>query len=239
MKAMILAAGLGTRLRPLTDGATKALVPFHGVPMVEGVIRKLYGAGIREIVVNVHHFAEDVTSFLKGINIEGLTLHISDESSQLMDTGGAILQAREFFSGEKSFLVHNVDVYTNLDIAGLIEAHMKDDSLVTIAVKKRTTSRSLLFNSENVLSGWRHNETGEERFLPDKPENLQDFGNSCVQVIDTELFETYPDTKPLNLVQMFLDLAADHKIRAYIHNQDYWYDLGRYESFQQAGKELF
>ena len=239
MKAMILAAGLGTRLSPLTDSKPKALVPFRGVPMVESVIRKLYGAGIHEIIVNVHHFAEEVTSFLERLNIGGLTIHISDESAQLMDTGGAVLLAREFFKGEKNFLVHNVDVQTSLDISALIEAHQKEDCLVTMAVKKRTTSRSLLFDEDKKLIGWRHNETGEERFVSAHPDKSHDYGNSCVQVISSELFDYYPDTKPLPLVQMFLDLAADHEICAHIHNQDYWYDLGRYENFQQAEKELF
>ena len=236
---MILAAGLGTRLSPLTDSKPKALVPFNGVPMVEGVIRKLYGAGIREVIVNVHHFAGDVKAFLAGLNFPGLDIHISDESGQLMDTGGAILQARNYFRDEKSFLVHNVDVYTNLDIADLIETHMRDDCLVTMAVKKRTTSRSLLFNSENILAGWRHNETGEELILSGQTELLQDFGNSCVQVINSELLDYFPDTKPLPLVKMFLDLSADHRIRAYVHNEDYWYDLGRYKNFLLARKELF
>ena len=182
---------------------------------------------------------QDVIEFLAGLDIPGLSIRISDESGQLMNTGGAVLHAREFFTGEESFLVHNVDVYTNLDISALIEAHMKDDSLVTMAVKKRITSRSLLFNNDNILAGWRHNETGEERRLPGQAENLQDFGNSCVQVINTEFFDHFPDTEPLPLVQMFLDLAPGHKIRAYIHNEDYWYDLGRYKNFLQAEKKLF
>ena len=178
MKAMILAAGLGTRLRPLTNSRPKALVPFRGVPMLEGVIRKLVNAGINEVIVNVHHFARDVIAYLDGLNSPGLTVHISDESDELMDTGGAILKARDLLHDEKAFLVHNVDVFTNLDLSALIEAHLKDDCLVSIAVKSRSTSRSLLFDKENLLAGWRHNETGEEFIITGQVEELQDFGNS-------------------------------------------------------------
>jgi len=239
MKAMILAAGFGTRLRPLTDIKPKALVPFGGVPMVEGVIRKLANAGINEIIVNVHHFAGDVIAFLKTMGIPGIKIYISDESEELMDTGGAILKARDFLLDEKAFLIHNVDVYSSLDISALIDAHYKDDCLVSIAVKKRSTSRSLLFNRENLLAGWRNNETGEELIISREAESLQDFGNSCVQVINSELLDYYPDTKPLSLTKMYLDLAPQHKIRAYVHNEDYWFDLGRFENFQSAEKELF
>ena len=132
MKAMILAAGLGTRLSPLTDDRPKALVPFKGVPMVEGIIGKLYHAGIREIVVNVHHYAEQVIDFLRQFRLSGLEIFISDERDCLMDTGGAVLQAREHFRGEGSFLVHNVDVWTNLDIPALMEANRKEAPLVSM-----------------------------------------------------------------------------------------------------------
>ncbi len=239
MKAMILAAGLGTRLSPLTDDMPKALVPFKGIPMVEGVIRNLYKAGFREIIVNVHHYADLLKSFLDRLQLAGLSIYVSDETARLMDTGGAVLQAREHFRNDKSFLVHNVDVWTNLDVPAMIRAHQGDNSLVTMAVKKRSTSRSLLFDRENLLAGWRHNETGEERYVSENRENLQDFGNSCIQIINTEFLDFFKDSEPFPLVPMFLDLAADHRIRAFIHNEDYWYDLGRYENFLLAGKELF
>lgn len=239
MKAMVLAAGLGTRLRPLTDGKPKALVPFRGVPMVEGVIRRIAGAGIDQVIVNVHHFAGELTGFLSGLSIPGCRIRISDESGRLMDTGGAILKARDHFRGEKAFLVHNVDVYTNLDISSLIETHLKEGCLATMAVKKRSTSRSLLFDPGGLLAGWRHNETGEERIVAGRKGEFQDYGNSCVQVIDSAFFDHFPETKPFSLVDMFLELAAVHKIRAYVHNEDYWFDLGRYENFLHAEKEIF
>jgi NDP-sugar pyrophosphorylase family protein len=239
MKAMILAAGLGTRLRPLTNDLPKALVPFKGVPLVERIIRNLAYAGIDHIIVNVHHHAERVIDFIRHLDVPGTSLYISDEREMLMDTGGALLKAREFFTGEEDFLVHNVDVITNLDISALILAHRGGDSMATIAVKKRPTSRSLLFDNEGYLSGWRQNETGEVRIVRKKAGALEDYGNSCVQVISREFFSHYPDTRVLNLTEMYLDLAVKYLIQPFIHNEDYWYDLGRYENYLNADKEVF
>ena len=239
MKAMILAAGLGTRLQPLTDDKPKALVPFKGVPLLERVIRNLARAGCNHIVVNVHHFAGQVIQFIEQLDVPGVQLSVSDESELLMGTGGALLHAREFFQDGKDFLVHNVDVITNLDIKALIAAHRSSDALATLAVKKRQTSRSLLFDQDGLLSGWRHNETGEEKLMRGTGEGLEDYGNSCIQVINGEFFKHFPDTLALNLISMYLELAKDCQIRPFIHNEDYWYDLGRYDSYLKADKEVF
>jgi len=123
MRAIILAAGVGSRLKPLTDNVPKALVPFKGMPMVERIIRNLADAGIEEIMVNVHHFAGQVIEFLDHLVVGDVKLYISDETGELMDTGGAILQAREFLNREEDFIVHNVDVYTNLNIGDLLSSH--------------------------------------------------------------------------------------------------------------------
>jgi NDP-sugar pyrophosphorylase family protein len=207
--------------------------------MLEGIIRNLADAGIREIMVNVHHFAPQVIEFLDGLQLPGVITHISDESDRLMDTGGAILQARDFLSEGENFMVHNVDVVTNLDLPSLIQAHHDFGPLATLAVKKRRTSRSLLFDENNCLAGWRHNETGEERIARSSSEKLEDYGNSCIQLINRRFFDYYPESEPLNLTGMYLDLASKEEIRAYVHNADYWYDLGRYENFRIADKQVF
>lgn len=239
MKAMILAAGLGTRLRPLTDNLPKALVPFKGIPLLERIIRNIASAGIDHIVVNVHHHAEQVIQFLEKLEVPGTSLSISDERDQLMDTGGALLLARQIFQNEECFLLHNVDVITNLDITSLLRAHQDGEALVTLAVKKRNTSRSLLFNAEGYLSGWRHNETGEERIVRNSESPLHDYGNSCIQVISGDFFLHFSETRPLNLTGMYLDLAKDYRIQPFIHNEDYWYDLGSYDNYLKADKEVF
>jgi NDP-sugar pyrophosphorylase family protein len=239
MRAIILAAGLGSRLKPLTDNTPKALVPFKGTPLVERIIRNLADAGISHIMVNVHHFAGKVVEFLDKLDIEGVSIHISDETGELMDTGGALLQARGFLKEEEDFIVHNVDVYTDLDIGDLIRYHRDGKALATIAVKKRPTSRSLLFDSTGSLCGWIHNETGEKRMVRTPSGSLEDFGNSCVQVINAGFLDFFPKTEPRSLTEMYLELAERHKIGDFIHNQDYWYDLGRYNNFIKADKEVF
>jgi MurNAc alpha-1-phosphate uridylyltransferase len=239
MRAIILAAGLGTRLKPLTDQTPKALVHFKGVPMVERVVRKLAGAGIRKIMVNVHHYAGAVAEFLENLEVEGVELHISDESGKLMDTGGALLQARQFLHQEESFIVHNVDVHTNLDISALIRSHRDGDALVTLAVKKRPTSRSLLFDDAGYLCGWVHNETGEKRMVRTPAGSQEDYGNTCVQVINAGFLDFFPETRPRSLTEMYLELAGQQRIGPFVHNEDYWYDLGRYENFIKADKMVF
>jgi NDP-sugar pyrophosphorylase family protein len=239
MRAIILAAGLATRLKPLTDKTPKALVPFKGTPLVERIVRNLADAGITHIMVNVHHFADQVIDFLDKLDVGDVSLHISDETGELMDTGGAILQAREFFSGEEDFIVHNVDVFTNLDIGHLMRYHRDGNALATLAVKKRPTSRSLLFDGTGSLCGWIHNETGEKRSVRTPSGPLEDFGNSCVQVINAGFLDFFPVTEPRSLTEMYLQLAERQKIGAFIHNGDYWYDLGRYKNFIKADKKVF
>jgi len=236
MRAIILAAGVGSRLKPLTDNVPKALVPFKGMPMVERIIRNLADAGIEEIMVNVHHFAGQVIEFLDHLVVGDVKLYISDETGELMDTGGAILQAREFLNREEDFIVHNVDVYTNLNIGDLLRSHREGDALVTLAVKTRATSRSLLFDETGSLCGWIHNETGEKRMVRTPSGSLEDFGNSCVQVINAGFLDFFPETEPRSLTEMYLELAERHKIGAYLHNQDFWFDLGRYNNFIKADK---
>lgn len=231
---MILAAGLATRLKPLTDHIPKALVRFNTVPLLHRVVNNIFDAGIEAIVVNVHHFPDQVINFLQEQKYYGGRVVISDEKEQLMDTGGAIIHAAWFLNDGNPFLVHNVDVYTNLNIKKLIDYHLKGNGLATIAVKDRPTSRSLLFDDQLQLIGWKHNETGEEIHLKDKQQVAYAYGNSCVQVIQSEFFKLVNLEGPFSLTESYLDLARDHTIRGFEHNDDYWFDLGRYENFNNA-----
>ena len=161
MKAMIFAAGLGTRLKPLTDNKPKALVEVGGKTMLELVILKLKEAGFNEIVINIHHFGQQIIDYLKANNNFGLTIHISDERDYLLDTGGGIKKATPFLMGNEPFLVHNVDIFSNVDLRQLYENHLKSGATATLLVSQRKTARYLLFNKENKLCGWHNNETGE------------------------------------------------------------------------------
>ena len=236
MKAMILAAGLATRLRPLTDNIPKALVRFNGVPLLHRVVNNLLDAGIEQIIVNIHHFPDQVLSFLDSQDYYEGKVVVSDEREQLMDTGGALIHAGGFLDDGHAFLVHNVDVYTNLNISKLMEAHAGGNALVTMAVKDRPTSRSLLFNVRMELVGWRHNEKDEEVILHEDQDIAFAYGNSCIQVIRPEFFKLVETTGPFSLTKTYLKLARDHIIRGFEHNDDYWYDLGRYSNFRKAEK---
>ena len=238
MKAMILAAGLGTRLRPLTDDKPKPLIPFMGVPMIEMIIHKLLAGGVDMIVVNIHHFADQLIAFMKSRKYFNGRVIFSDERDKLMDTGGGVLKARPYLEDDKPFILCNVDVHTNLDIPKLYGFHLKNDALASIAVTSRQTSRSLLFNSEGCLAGWQHNQTGEQKIVRTHSGVLHAYANSCVHIIDQDFFQLTRLQGIVSLTDIYLDLAAEHKITYFVHNNDFWYNLGLYESFMKAEKEL-
>ena len=158
---MIFAAGLGTRLKPLTDTLPKALVPVCGRPLIEHVCRKLKAAGIDDAVVNVHHFADKIESWIEGQDI--MPLKVSDERKQLLETGGAVLHARRYLEGCGSFLIHNVDILSDLDL-DWFASQVRPDAMATLLVSDRKSSRQLLFDPKTMrLVGWRNNSTGEVR----------------------------------------------------------------------------
>ncbi len=163
MKAMVFAAGLGTRLYPLTKEVPKALVEVGGRPMLRLVLEKLVAAGISEIVINVHHFPEMIRSYLHDHPLPGVTLHISDESGELLDTGGGLMKAAPWLMGGEPVVVHNVDVISDLDIGALLAFHRKTGGVATLAVRERETRRYLLFDREMRLTGWMDRQTGEIR----------------------------------------------------------------------------
>ena len=165
MKAMIFAAGLGTRLKPLTDHMPKALVPVAGKPMLEHVIEKLKATGFDEIVINVHHFAQQIIDFLKANNNFGIKIWISDETEELLDTGGGIKKTAHFF--DEPFLVHNADILSNVDLKALYDYHLTSGNDATLLVSSRKTVRYLLFDDANRLCGWINKET-----LQTKPEGF-------------------------------------------------------------------
>lgn len=160
---MIFAAGLGTRLRPLTDHTPKALVSVAGKPMLERVILRLKEAGFNDITVNIHHFGEQIIGFLRANNNFGVTIHISDEREMLLDTGGGIKKARPFLDGDEPFLVHNADILSDIDLAEFYRHHRESDAEATLLVSRRQTSRYLLLDDANRLHGWINKSTGETK----------------------------------------------------------------------------
>jgi len=238
MKAMIFAAGLGTRLRPITNDIPKALAPVHGTPMLEIVIRRLINYGFNEIIVNVHHFADRVIEFLDSKNRFGINLQISDEREELLDTGGGLKQASWFFDDNQPFLVHNVDTLTNVDLLDYYQFHQKNDALATILVRHRKGSRFFLFDQSNRLCGWENVVTNEKIIARKQVNNLEQIAFSCLHIIDPKIFDLISEKGCFSIVDVYLRLANNQKILGYIDDNSYWLDIGTPEKLKRAEEDI-
>lgn len=240
MNAMIFAAGLGTRLRPLTDNKPKALVEINGQTLLQWNIIRLLNAGFKRIVVNVHHFAPLVIKYLEDNNGFGADIIVSDESDRLLDTGGGLKKAGNHFKDGQPILVHNVDIISNIDLMALYNYHQTHHSLVTLAVRDRKSSRVLLFDDADLLRGWRNNITGELKLpLADtQPDILQPLAFSGIQVINQELLGLMTETGKFSMIDVYLRLSAIHPVMAYRHNSDYWTDVGKIDELKAAEEKL-
>lgn len=244
MKAMIFAAGLGTRLRPLTDTMPKALIPVAGVPMLERVIRRMIDAGFDDITINVHHFASMIVDFLRDNNDFGITIHISDESECLLDTGGGILHARQWLDGTEPILVHNADILTDLNLSDIYRRHIDAKADATLLVDRRDTSRHLLFDNDNRLCGWTNTSTGEVR--PDgfsyNPEFHTRLAFGGIHVISPTLFPalaSYSPSPVFSIIPCYLNIAGNMNIRGYTPDAPYtWHDIGKPSSLAAANNHL-
>lgn len=233
MKAVIFAAGLGTRLRPLTNTIPKALVPVNGVPLLQIAIQKLLQHGITDLVINVHHFADQIESFLNQHHHFGAQIQISDERAQVLETGGGLNKAKEWLK-EEDFLVLNADVVSNIDLSALIDFHRKHQPIATLAIRKRVSSRYLLFNEDYRLVGWQNVKTDERRISV--AQQLQaPFGFSGIQVISPRLFNYMPDEEQkFSIIDTYLEAAKREVILGYSHTQDIWLDVGKPEQLEKA-----
>lgn len=242
MKAMIFAAGMGRRLRPLTDNTPKALIPIGGKPMLEHVILKLKDSGFDEIVINIHHEGQQILDFLAANNNFGVRIHISDERDYLLDTGGAIKKANNILSGKEPFLVHNVDILSNVDLRKLYQSHQENGNpLATLLVSKRRTSRYLLFNKENYLCGWRNHETGEVKsYYPDfDPQMYTEYAFGGIHVISPEIFEWMDEwTGKFPIINFYLSICARTKIQAFPSDNLELLDIGKPEALAKAEEWL-
>ncbi len=227
---MILAAGLGTRLLPLTSDRPKALVEWEGVPLLEHVILKLKAAGFTRIIINVHHRAEMIMDFVRKRAAFGIQIEFSHEKEELLDTGGGIARA-SWFLKDQPFLVYNVDVNSSIQLDDLYRAHLEHGAVATLAVKERVTSRSLLMNREGLLRGWRDNRSGETILVGREDENLTPIAFSAVQVLDPEIFSLFPPDKVFPLMPFYLELARTRPVYLHRHDRDTWTDMGKLESY--------
>jgi len=240
MKAMIFAAGLGSRLKPLTDTMPKALVPVAGKPMLEHVILKLKATGFTEIVINIHHFGEQIIDFLQQNNHFGLTIHISDERDRLLDTGGGIKKARTFFeeSGEP-FLIHNVDILSDVDLRALYNDHLEHGGVATLLASKRQTVRYLLFDECKHLKGWINKDS-----LQVKPEGTVyreglygEYAFSGIHVLSPEIYKYMDDVRwegKFSIMDFYLSVCNQVDINGYLTDQLHLIDIGKPETLAKA-----
>jgi N-acetyl-alpha-D-muramate 1-phosphate uridylyltransferase len=237
MKAMIFAAGLGTRLGSLTEDKPKAMVEVNGRPMLEHVVEYLTSYGIRDIVVNVHHYGWLIFDFLKQKNNFGIHIEISDESNELLDTGGGLIKAAHFFADGKPFVAHNVDVLSKTNLNEVLKVHQQKEALATLVVKQRSTSRYLLCDAPGNIAGWRNVKTGEE-ILARSSEEYAEVAFSGIQIIDPKLFACNRLSGKFSLTQMYLELAKSETIASYM-DKGVWFDLGRPENITEAETTFF
>ncbi len=226
MKAMILAAGLGTRLKPFTDFHPKALFVAEGRTLLEHAILHLKTAGITEVIVNVHHFASQITWFLEKHDNFGLEIAISDETGALLETGGGLKQAGWFFNNCDAAIVRNVDILSDLDLRRMADAHHGSRAIATLAVKERNTARYFLFNHEMQLCGWENRKTGERTLARDEG-RMKPMAFSGIQVISPDIFPLITEEGRFSLTSLYLRLAGQHRIMGYADQGLVWEDVGK------------
>lgn len=226
---MIFSAGLGTRFKPWTDKQPKALAMVNRKSLLQRNIEYLRQNGINELVVNVHHFADKIIEAIMINKGWGSSVTISDERDELLETGGGLQKAKEFFKPGEKFITCNADILTDLDIKKLISFHEEKKALISFAVTKRKTSRYLLFDETDRLCGWRNIKTGEEKMSIRKT-NLIEKAYSCVVVFEYDVFRLMEEkgfTGKFSLIDVYLALAAEHPILGYDHTGDKLVDVGK------------
>jgi NDP-sugar pyrophosphorylase family protein len=235
---MILAAGMGTRLLPLTTDLPKALISVNGTTLLEITIRKLLRAGFTEIIVNVHHHASKVVEFLQHNPFPGASISISDESEELLDTGGAILKARWFLDGKEPFLVHNVDIISNINLDALMDDHNKRGGLATISIRERQTKRYFLFDNTLKLVGWTDTSKDIVRWADEPVVDAKALAFSGIHVISPEIFNQIHETGRFSIVDTYLRLARSERIFGYLQEGLTWYDVGKPDQLEEVSAFL-
>jgi NDP-sugar pyrophosphorylase family protein len=230
---MILAAGLGTRLKPFTSHHPKALATVNNLPLLHIALQKIKRLGIKKVIVNVHHFADQVTSFIQDYDAGNMEILISDERAQLLDTGGGVLKAGPLFDKGADILIYNVDVVTNAPLEELIATHQKQQNIATLWVQPRSTSRFLLFTADNQLCGWRNTKTGDELWVKE-PIASSPLGFNGIQVIQHRLLSLLPPKGAFPIIPEYLNLAGKYKISGWRSDDSQWFDTGTPEKLKKA-----
>ena len=238
MQAFILAAGLGTRLRPLTNSRPKALVEVEGRTLLEINMLRLIEAGATRIVVNTHHYADMIRKFVESKRWDAEVL-LSDESSLLLDTGGGLKKAEPQFRSDEPIIVHNVDVLHRLSLTDIVKQHTDSKALATLCVSERSTSRYLLADDSQHLVGWTNVKTGETLWSGTPVDGVRCLAFSGIAVVEPGLLPLLPPaTAPYPIIPQYLSIAKSHTINCVEHHPDDWIDVGKPETLPLASRLL-
>ena len=234
MKVLLLAAGFGKRLRPLTDHKPKALIEVNGTPLIQIAIEYLTHYGFNEIIINVHHHAEQVNHFLNNNQNFGHNITVSDETHRLLDTGGALKKAAWFFDDDQPFLVYNVDILCDLNLGQFYQNHLNSGALATLAVRHRVSERYLLFDSDNILYGWQNHKTGVT--IQPRPSDLplKRLAFSGISLLSPGILRHFPSEDVFTLIDFYLRLAPEFIIKGFQHDESRWLDVGKPENLAKA-----
>ena len=235
IRAMILAAGLGTRLKPFTDKHPKALAMVNGKTLLQRNIEYLQQFNIKEVIVNVHHFADQIIDTIQKNNGWGSNVIISDETNEVLETGGGLQKTKWYLDKEENFVLMNVDVLTDLHLDKMIQQHLHQHPLATLAVTNRNSSRYFLFNQQHQLCGWRNIKTGEEKMIHQE-NNLIQKAFSGVHVINAQIFSLIQQQGKFSMVDVYLSLCANNSIQSFDHSSSKFIDVGKPESIGEAEK---
>lgn len=234
MKAMIFTGGLESSPRPQSALKPKALLEINHEPLLGMLIRRLSEAGFDDIIINVHHFAARITEFIKQKNFAGIRIEISDETDLILDSGGGLKKVAWFFNDERPFLLYNLEILSDIDLAGLYLDHSCSGALVTLVVRKRESERFMLFNDDMNLYGWENNQTREYVMARPPTVRLDRYAFSRIQIVSPRIFSLITERGAFSLVELYLRLASDHHIRGYPDNESIWMDLAKKEGLLEA-----
>lgn len=232
-KAMLFAAGLGTRLKPFTEEHPKALAKVSGKTLLERNIEYLKSYGIYEFIINIHHFGDQIKEYLAENENFGVSIQISDESEELLETGGGLVKARELL-GDESFLVMNVDILTDMNLEDFMQFHYQYQPLVSLAVSDRFSSRKLLFDKSKELKGWKNYTTGEEIIVSDAP--LKELAFSGIHMVNPRIFDYMPTSGKFSIMKTYMELMREECILGFDHSGGLLVDVGKPESVLEAEK---
>ena len=236
-KAMVFAAGLGTRLKPFTDNHPKALFKINGKTLLERNIEYLIKYGIDDIIINIHHFGDQIKEHVVKNNSWGIKICFSDETNELLDTGGGLIKAADFFYDTENFILYNADILTNLPLDEMMKFHFKYNPLVTLSVSERKSSRYFLFDKDNILCGWENVNTGEMKIRLIRDEYYSK-AFSGIHIVNRKLLPTRMNAEKYSITDWYLDICAQQKIMGYNNNSSSFIDVGKISNLSVA-EQLF